>query len=167
MCVCACVSRVRVLESLCVYWDPDLAVHLSSLDVIGELFCTPWLMTLFSDVLPMPHVIRLWDACLLLGRGFIPCFALAVLLQLRPDIMAADAQASVLVAFSQLNAEVTAIDLQACLTRAFKIYGKTPASLLRAWDGGGPCQAAIAACRNREWHCLGGRGGVQGGRSKS
>ena len=41
-----------------LYWDPDLAIHLANLEVIGELFCTPWLLTLFADVLPMEEVVR-------------------------------------------------------------------------------------------------------------
>jgi hypothetical protein len=198
-----------------MYWDPDLAVQLSRLEIIGELFCTAWLITLFADVLPMqgrgwtypvschshfcvhlqshssfccvrvvvsvivplrsichpynaharsgvdifsplpqsllragpcqrhsfseachPYnaharsalsgrfrfrissmpllillvvradVLQLWDALMLADASLVMCFAAAVVLQLRHEIMEASTQAAALVTFSRLNAEV-------------------------------------------------------------
>lgn len=127
-------ERVRLLEALVMYWDPALAVHLASLEVIGELFCTPWLITLFSDILPMVDILGLWDVLAALGRGFCPCFAASILLYYRDLLLACEQQTSVLLFFSRINAEVIKVDVQACLERALHLYAETPAGLLRLWD---------------------------------
>jgi hypothetical protein len=70
---------------------------------------------------------------LLLGPSLLPCFALSFLLTLRHALLAADAQASALIALAELNGEARDVDMDECLERALRIYAKTPPGLFRAW----------------------------------
>lgn len=127
-------DRVRYVESMLLYWDPLLALHLAGMEVPGELFCTPWLVTLYADVLPMEDVVAVLDVLLTLGPSFCLCFAAAIVLQRRDLILATTNQTTLLLTFSKLNSEVQPIDVPACLDRAFHLYAKTPGGLLRPWD---------------------------------
>lgn len=127
-------DRMRLLESILLYWDPPLALHLAELEVVGELFCTPWLMTLFADVLPMESEVAVIDVLLTLGPSFCLCFAAAIVLQRRDLILSMTCQTSLLLAFSRLNAGVHAFDVPACLNHAFHLYAKTPSGIVQAWD---------------------------------
>ena len=127
-------DRVRYLESMLLYWDPLLALHLAGMEVPGELFCTPWLVTLYADVLPMEEVVAVLDVLLTLGPSFCLCFAAAIVLQRRDLILATTNQTTLLLTFSKLNSEVQPIDVPTCLDRAFHLYAKTPGGLLRPWD---------------------------------
>jgi len=124
------------LERLLLYWDPDLLIHLRGVEMIGELWAIPWLITLFADVLPMEEVIRLWDILILADKSFLACFAVAVVFQMRKAIMKQDNQAGVMLVFSQLNAEVTKIDVGRGLIKAFLMYTSTPKCLLCAQEEG-------------------------------
>lgn len=127
-------DRVRYLESMLLYWDPLLALHLAGMEVPGELFCTPWLVTLFAGVLPMEEVVAVLDVLLTLGPSFCLCFAAAIVLQRRDSILATMNQTSLLLTFSRLNSGTQPIDVPVCLDRAFHLYAKTPGGLLRPWD---------------------------------
>ena len=127
-------DRVRYLESMLLYWDPLLALHLAGMEVPGELFCTPWLVTLFADVLPMEEVVAVLDVLLTLGPSFCLCFAAAIVLQRRDLMLATTNQTTLLLTFSRLNSEMQPIDVPSCLDRAFHLYAKTPGGLLRPWD---------------------------------
>jgi hypothetical protein len=140
--------RIALLETLVMYHDPVVATHLAGCGVSGPLYSSRWLITLFADVLPLSLTAALWDALFTLGRGFLPCFAAAIVLQHRDSLLATATQTSLLLFFSQLNstdeeqgqeqeqgADAPRIDVSACLARALSLYATTPGDLLRAWDG--------------------------------
>ncbi len=133
--------RMRLIETLVQYWDPALALHLAGHDITGELFSTPWLVTLFADVLPMGEVVAVLDMLLTLGRGFCLCFSAAIVLQLRDALLNTTNTTTLLLTFSRLNAEVKPMDVPSCLDRALHLYAKTPEAILGLWDGGSSCAA--------------------------
>lgn len=100
------------------------------MDVIGELYATPWFVTLFSDILPMEQVLPLWDIFLNCHPSFVTAFACAVVLSLRERLLLEDNQCSALVLFSGINADASTLPLTNCLAKAIDIYGCTPAGVL-------------------------------------
>ena len=91
------------------FHDPDLFNHLDEIGFIPDLYAIPWVLTMFSHVFPLHKIFHLWDRLLLgntsidqthFSRPFLQgnssfplCVGLAVLLQLRAQLM--EAQVSV------------------------------------------------------------------------
>ncbi|TNV87023.1 hypothetical protein FGO68_gene8905 [Halteria grandinella] len=58
---------------------PDLAKHFATLEITPDLFLIDWMLTLFSQVVEMDIVSRIWDNFLLDGEIFALRTALALL----------------------------------------------------------------------------------------
>ena len=87
------------------FHDPDLFNHLDEIGFIPDLYAIPWVLTMFSHVFPLHKIFHLWDRLLLgntsidqthFSRPFLQgnssfplCVGLAVLLQLRAQLMEA------------------------------------------------------------------------------
>ena len=74
---------------------PGLASHFAAEGVQADFFAIPWLLTMFSHVLPIPHTLRLWDV--LLAHADAPTaeslplfFAIAVLEQSKEELLRLD-----------------------------------------------------------------------------
>uniref|UniRef100_A0A7S2R873 Rab-GAP TBC domain-containing protein n=1 Tax=Mucochytrium quahogii TaxID=96639 RepID=A0A7S2R873_9STRA len=87
-------ARLCVLEQLLAFHDPQLGLHLKDLGVKPDLYAIPWVLTLFSHVLPLPILCKLWDYLFLEApedRGAtILFFSVSVLVQLRKTLFQLD-----------------------------------------------------------------------------
>jgi hypothetical protein len=106
-------SHIRVFDKLFHDLIPDLFEHFTRIELKTDMFLVEWILTLFTRVLPLDVVARVWDAFLVLDevwvcfsmlfRCFTPGFrhcslrqaflmqtALGVLSSLRPELLAAE-----------------------------------------------------------------------------
>lgn len=58
---------------------PDLAKHFETLDITADLFLVDWMLTLFSKMLDIDTVSRIWDNFMLDGEIFAIKTAIALL----------------------------------------------------------------------------------------
>lgn len=81
--------------------DPELAAHLDSLDFHPQLYAIPWFLTCFAHVLPLHKLFHLWDSLLLADATFPLFIGIAVLIELRPQLIHAQFNDAILL-FSDL-----------------------------------------------------------------
>lgn len=116
---------LSMFSELLSYHDPSLATHLESLGFLPNLYAIPWFLTMFTHVLPLHKILHVWD-CLLLGDERFPlCIGLAILNQLRPELMDYSFN-DCIVAFSDLPE----IDIERCIRDASHFYNSTPDKLI-------------------------------------
>lgn len=110
-------------SELLLYHDPFLASHLDGLGFLPNLYAIPWFLTMFTHVLPLHKILHVWD-CLLLGNEKFPlCLGLAILNQLRPELMDYNFN-DCIVAFS----DMPEIDIERCIRDALQFYNTSPES---------------------------------------
>ncbi|TMS37207.1 hypothetical protein L596_004184 [Steinernema carpocapsae] len=82
-----------IQEYLCVFnhligfLDAQLFSHLRKMDFLPELFAIPWFLTCFAHVLPLHKLFHLWDTLLLVDSSFPLFIGVAILAQLRPQLI--------------------------------------------------------------------------------
>lgn len=116
---------LSMFSELLSYHDSSLAAHLEKLGFLPNLYAIPWFLTMFTHVLPLHKILHIWD-CLLLGDEKFPlCIGLAILNQLRNDLMNYCFN-DCIVAFSDLPE----IDIEKCIKDASHFYNSTPDKLI-------------------------------------
>lgn len=83
------------------YLDPELGNHLNKLEFRAHLFAIPWFLTCFAHVLPLNKLFHLWDSLLLADSTFPLFIGVAILTQLRPQLILAQFNDAILL-FSDL-----------------------------------------------------------------
>lgn len=110
-------SHIRVFDKLFQDLVPDLFEHFNRIELKTDMFLVEWILTLFTRVLPLDVVARVWDAFLVLdevssrplpsllvygistgvfhclsfiAQAFLMQTALGVLSSLRPELLAAE-----------------------------------------------------------------------------
>jgi len=114
------------------FHDPDLFNHLDEIGFIPDLYAIPWVLTMFSHVFPLHKIFHLWDRLLLGNSSFPLCVGLAVLLQLRAQLMEAQFNECIL-----LFSDMPAVDIDNVVSTSMEVFTSTPASLTwREHDSG-------------------------------
>lgn len=116
---------LTMFSELLSYHDAPLASHLEKLNFLPNLYAIPWFLTMFTHVLPLHKILHVWD-CLLLGDVTFPlCIGLAILNQLRHELLEFNFN-DCIVAFSDLPE----IDIERCIRDASHFYNSTPDKLI-------------------------------------
>lgn len=116
---------LTMFSELLSYHDPSLATHLDKLGFLPNLYAIPWFLTMFTHVLPLHKILHVWD-CLMLGDEKYPlCIGLAILNQLRGDLLEFNFN-DCLGVFSDLPE----IDIERCMQDANHFYSTTPDRLI-------------------------------------
>lgn len=116
---------LEMFSELLSYHDAPLANHLDKLGFLPNLYAIPWFLTMFTHVLPLHKILHVWD-CLILGDEKFPlCIGLAILNQLRQELMEYNFN-DCIVAFSDLPE----IDIECCIRDASHFYNSTPDKLI-------------------------------------
>lgn len=116
---------LTMFSELLSYHDASLAIHLEKLGFLPNLYAIPWFLTMFTHVLPLHKILHVWD-CLLLGDVTFPlCIGLAILNQLRQELLEFNFN-DCIVAFSDLPE----IDIERCIRDASHFYNSTPDKLI-------------------------------------
>lgn len=82
--------RVFQLERLLRWHSPRLATHFTRLQLSPELLTAQWFLTLFAYFLTAEDTIRLWDYLFIAGWPGLFRAAVALLLCLEPELLAAE-----------------------------------------------------------------------------
>ena len=91
---------------------------------IPDLYSIPWFLTMFSHVFPLHKIFHLWDSLLLGNASYPLCVGLAVLYQLRAQLMESQFNECIL-----LFSDMPAVDIDSVVSASISIFKTTPASL--------------------------------------
>ena len=117
-------------SQLQAFYDPALFNHLDDIGFIPDLYAIPWVLTMFSHVFPLHKIFHLWDTLLLGNSGYPLCVGMAILLQLRAQLMESQFNECIL-----LFSEMPAVDMDAVVSNSKLIFESIPPSLTcRAHD---------------------------------
>jgi serine/threonine protein kinase/rhodanese-related sulfurtransferase len=117
-------EQLLLFRQLLAYHDPPLAVHLNRINFQPDLYAIPWFLTLFTHILPLDKIYPIWDL-VLVGRDGLPqFFALAMMKQLRNQLLPLDFNQCIML-FSNLPE----IDIDLCLEDAMAMLRITPGSV--------------------------------------
>ena len=102
----------------------DSKVTVTCTGFIPDLYSIPWFLTMFSHVFPLHKIFHLWDRLLLGNSSYPLCIGLAVLQQLRAQLMEAQFNECIL-----LFSDMPAVDIDNVVSNSMDIFTSTPASL--------------------------------------
>ncbi|CAL1269718.1 unnamed protein product [Larinioides sclopetarius] len=109
---------------LIAFHDPELTNHLDNIGFIPELYAIPWFLTMYTHVFPLHKIFHLWDT-LLLGQSSFPlCIGVAILRQLRNNLLSYGFNECIL-----MFSDMPEIDIQRCVQDSIKIFCSTPKSI--------------------------------------
>jgi len=112
------------------FYDPELFNHLDDIGFIPDLYAIPWVLTMFSHVFPLHKIFHLWDTLLLGDSSYPLCVGLAILLQLRDQLMESQFNECIL-----LFSEMPSVDIDLVVSASKRIFKSIPPSLMyRAHD---------------------------------
>ena len=89
-------GHLLIFRQLVAYHDPDLATHLFTIEFHPELFAIPWFLTLFTHILHMDKIYRLYDQLLLEQTSFPLFLAVAIMKIFRDQLLSMDFNSCIL-----------------------------------------------------------------------
>ena len=117
-------------SQLQAFYDSALFNHLDEIGFIPDLYAIPWVLTMFSHVFPLHKIFHLWDTLLLGNSSYPLCVGMAILLQLRAQLMESQFNECIL-----LFSEMPAVDMDGVVSHSKLIFESIPPSLtFRAHD---------------------------------
>ncbi|CAB3989965.1 TBC domain-containing kinase, partial [Paramuricea clavata] len=115
---------LAVFCHLIAFHDPELFIHLDETGFQPELYAIPWFLTMFTHVFPLHKIYHLWDT-LLLGNSSFPLYiGMAILQQLRAQLLTYGFNECIL-----LFSDMPEIDIERCVQDSIKIFQSTPKSV--------------------------------------
>ncbi|KAI1363715.1 rab-GTPase-TBC domain-containing protein [Xylaria arbuscula] len=87
------VEKSQYIHEVCLYKvDPELSVHLTSIEVLPQVFLIRWIRLLFSREFPFDQMLILWDNLFSVDPTFklISLICTSMLLRIRWDLLEAD-----------------------------------------------------------------------------
>ena len=117
-------GRLVVFRQLLSYHDPELALHLYRIGFQPELYAIPWFLTLFTHILRMEKIYRLWDVILLNPPSFPLFLAVSIMRELRDSLLDMDFNDAILL-FSNLPR----LSIDKCIVEGNKLFDLTPVSV--------------------------------------
>lgn len=122
---------LAVFCQLIAFHDPELFNHLHEIGFQPELYAIPWFLTMFTHVFPLHKIYHLWDT-LLLGNSSFPLYiGVAILQQLRTQLLTYGFNECIL-----LFSDMPEIDIERCVHDSIKIFQSSPKSVAtRQYDG--------------------------------
>ena len=106
------------------FHDPVLFNHLDEIGFIPDLYAIPWVLTMFSHVFPLHKIFHLWDTLLLGNSSYPLCVGMAILLQLRAQLIESQFNECIL-----LFSEMPSVDIDAVVSQSKFIFESIPPSL--------------------------------------
>ncbi|EGD75272.1 TBCK protein kinase [Salpingoeca rosetta] len=129
---------MAVFWQLLAYHDPDLWTHLEDMCFKPDLFAIPWFLTCYAHVFSLDKIFILWDTLLLSPSAMILCIGVAIMKQLRAQLLSFDFSECIL-----HFGDSPDVDIDTTIQTAKDILDATPSSLLarsavhpdhRTWD---------------------------------
>ncbi|PRP83678.1 TBC domain-containing protein kinase-like protein-like [Planoprotostelium fungivorum] len=117
-------ETLLIFSQLTAYHDPELAYHLNHIGFYPDLYAVSWYLTLFSHFLHLDKIFNCWDILLVSPFSLIHFMAVAIMKQLRKDILSVDFNNCIFL-FSNLPA----INIQKAIEDSVSMFNCTPPSL--------------------------------------
>ncbi|KAF7563804.1 hypothetical protein G7046_g309 [Stylonectria norvegica] len=89
----AIVERSRFIHEVCLHKvDPELAAHLTNIEILPQIFLIRWIRLLFSREFPLQDFLVLWDTIFAIDPtlDLIDLICVAMLIRIRWDLLQAD-----------------------------------------------------------------------------
>ncbi|KAG6287466.1 hypothetical protein E4U46_004070 [Claviceps purpurea] len=89
----AIVDRSKYIHEVCLRKvDPELAAHLSNVEILPQIFIIRWVRLLFSREFPFDQFLVLWDAIFALNPSLelVDLICVAMLIRIRQQLLEAD-----------------------------------------------------------------------------
>ncbi|GAB0132632.1 hypothetical protein EsDP_00001061 [Epichloe bromicola] len=89
----AIVDRSKYIHEVCLgKVDPELAAHLSDIEILPQIFLIRWIRLLFSREFPFPQLLVLWDIIFAMDPSLelIDLICVAMLIRIRWQLLEAD-----------------------------------------------------------------------------
>ncbi|KAF4965030.1 hypothetical protein FSARC_7124 [Fusarium sarcochroum] len=89
----AIVERSKFIHEVCLQKvDPELATHLTSIEILPQIFLIRWIRLLFSREFPFEQFLVLWDTIFAIDPTLelIDLICVAMLIRIRWDLLEAD-----------------------------------------------------------------------------
>lgn len=118
-------NQLCMFEKLLSYHEPQIAHHLDMIEFRPELYTIPWFLTMFSHVLPIEKIFKLWDHILLDTHHSPLQIAVSFLKQQRNELLNSD--------FNEVNSVLTNmhhIRIEKVIEDSFILQQKTPECIL-------------------------------------
>ncbi|EDO40792.1 predicted protein [Nematostella vectensis] len=112
---------LAVFSQLIAFHDPELFSHMHKIGFIPELYAIPWFLTMFCHVFPLHKIYHLWDTLLLGNSSFPLCIGVAILQQLRDQLLSFGFNECIL-----LFSDMPGIDIERVVRDSKKIFSWTP-----------------------------------------
>ncbi|KAG6310129.1 hypothetical protein E4U44_005901 [Claviceps purpurea] len=91
----AIVDRSKYIHEVCLRKvDPELAAHLSNVEILPQIFIIRWVRLLFSREFPFDQFLVLWDTIFALNPSLelvdLICVAMLIRIRTQPSVLEAD-----------------------------------------------------------------------------
>lgn len=112
---------IHVISELVKLREPLINEKVNEVGLPWAVILTKWLICLFSEVLPVETVLRIWDVMFAEGYKIIFRAALAIIFVLKDDIMKADDITALADLFRNVSKDPRMLDCHTFLDYMFKI----------------------------------------------
>jgi len=112
---------LAVFSQLIAFHDPELFNHLGESGFIPELYAIPWFLTMFCHVFPLKKIYHLWDSLLLGNSSYPLCIGVAILEQLRDQLLSFGFNECIL-----LFSDMPVVDMDRVVRDAKRVFCNTP-----------------------------------------
>lgn len=112
---------LAVFSQLIAFHDPELFNHLHESGFIPELYAIPWFLTMFCHVFPLKKIFHLWDSLLLGSSSYPLCIGVAILEQLRDQLLSFGFNECIL-----LFSDMPVVDMDRVVRDAKRVFCTTP-----------------------------------------
>nr|XP_002132164.1 TBC domain-containing protein kinase-like protein [Ciona intestinalis] len=112
-----------VFSHLLTFHDPLLSCHMQEIGFIPDLYAIPWFLTMFAHVFPLHKIFHLWDTLLLGNSSFPLCIGVAILQQLRGQLLQSDFNECIL-----LFSDLPEIDIDGVVKKSIQVFCQSPKS---------------------------------------
>ncbi|XP_076117916.1 TBC domain-containing protein kinase-like protein [Mytilus galloprovincialis] len=114
-----------VFSHLIAFHDPELSNHLEGIGFIPDLYAIPWFLTMYAHVFPLHKLVHLWDTLLLGNSSFPLCIGVAILTQLKSQLISFGFNECIL-----LFSDMPEINIELCVQDSIRIFCNTPKSAI-------------------------------------
>ncbi|KAK0397658.1 hypothetical protein QR680_002206 [Steinernema hermaphroditum] len=143
-----------VFNHLLAFLDAELFTHLRRMDFLPELFAIPWFLTCFAHVLPLYKLFHLWDTLLQVDSSFPLFIGVAILAQLRPQLIDSHFNDAIL-----LFSDLPDLSIDQVVGDSLRFYNDVPQSCAYRQhaafhlDENHGCLTNYSVNQLREFHC--------------
>ena len=120
------ITDVRVLSELIKSKSPQIHKHVEGFSMPWELALSKWFMCLYSDVLPIETVLRIWDCLFYEGSKILIRVALTLVIQRQNQILMTDEFSKLVIEFKNCATDCVTVDCHAFMSNVFEISSPLP-----------------------------------------